>query len=530
MRGEFTYTWIMTTQMGAAPRLTAISSWDVGIAAALAVVAAILRLPSLGPASLYRDDTWQALVTRTSGLGNLLRTGVTAPGYAALLRGWSALAGTSTTALQVPALVAGICLPALVFLLGRRWGLSRPATAVAATLLVTGDIAVSMSTRVKPFGLDAVVAVGLIWLGTRTLELPGASRRWIALVAAGIGALVFSASTLPVTAAVALVCLVVAWRAGAMRVAAPALAVLGIAVAGWYVAVLAPATTTELHDFWRGNYAPLTDGLRGLRHLWVLSHAFLGYAAPAKLTNARLVIWLLGVVAVTGAVVLVRRGRWAQAGLAGLPIVIAASLATLELAPFGTGRTDLYLLPGLALLVAAAIDAAVNARPALAPAAAVVLCAMLVAAATPSLHGTYPDEDLRGAVLAADSARGPGTVTIVLPEFGYAWAFYRGGPVIVRNDKRAMTGFTPLAEPNVLLLPGFEVAARGEHTAQLRRAAAAAVDTLVAPPGVAEAWVVRSDYYPADDLPEVYGALKAAGFHKVPGFEHRHGIAEHWSR
>lgn len=514
----------------AARSSAALNRRDAGIAAALAAVAAVLRLPSLGPDSLYRDDTWQALATRANGFGDLLRTGVTAPGYAALLRGWSALAGTSTTALQVPALVAGTCLPALVYLLGRRWGLSRPATAVAATLLVAGDIAVSMSARVKPFGLDAVVAVGLIWLGTRTLELPGASRRWIALVAASIGALVFSASTLPVTAGVAFVCLVVAWRAGVMRVAAPALAALGVAAAGWYVAVLAPARTGELHDFWRGNYAPLTDGVGGLRHLRVLVEAFLGYAAPEKLMSVRLLVWLLGVVAGAGAVVLVRRGRCAQAGLAGLPIVIAAGLATLELAPFGTGRTDLYLLPGLALLVAAAIDAIANARPALAPAAAVVVAAMLVAAATPALHGTYPDEDLRGAVLAADAARGPGTVTIVLPEFAYAWAFYRGGPVMVRDDERAMTGFTPLAEPDVLLLPGFQVTATGERNARLRRAAVAAVDVVVAPPEVAEAWVVRSDYYPSDDLPEVYDALRAAGFHKVPGFEHRHGIAEHWTR
>ena len=139
-------------------------------------------------------------------------------------------------------------------------------------------------------------------------------------------------------------------------------------------------------------------------------------------------------------------------------------------------------MPGLALLVAAAIDAVPRAHPALTGAAAVVAAALLVAAATPALHGTYPDEDLRGAVLATGVARGPGTVTIVLPEFAYAWAFYRGGPVMVRHDERAMTGFTPVAQPDVLLLPGFQVTATGERNARLRRAAAAAVEVLVAPP------------------------------------------------
>src|SRR4051794_5783875 len=170
-------------------------------AVAATVAALVIRVHSLGPASLYRDDTWQAIATRATSLSDIARAGVAAPGYAFLLRAWSTVAGHSTLALQIPAVAAGVAAPILVYPLARRFGLRPWPALVAGVFLFTSQIMLQMSVRVKPFALDALVTMALLALALRASEAPRNDRRWLALLVVAALALFFSASTLPVIAA-----------------------------------------------------------------------------------------------------------------------------------------------------------------------------------------------------------------------------------------------------------------------------------------------------------------------------------------
>ncbi|NCD22856.1 MAG: hypothetical protein EOL90_07960 [Spartobacteria bacterium] len=98
------------------------------------------------------------------------------------------LFGNAEWAIRLPAFLAGICLPALLWAIGRKW-FGRPAGLLAAILLATSPVFVHFSVNGRAYTLHACMVL-LLWLAaTRLAERPSRGGH-AALVLAGVVGLV----------------------------------------------------------------------------------------------------------------------------------------------------------------------------------------------------------------------------------------------------------------------------------------------------------------------------------------------------
>lgn len=98
------------------------------------------------------------------------------------------LFGNAEWAIRLPAFLAGICLPALLWALGRKW-FGRTAGLLAAILLATNPVLVHFSVNGRAYTLHACMVL-LLWLAaTRLAERPSRGG-YAALVLAGVVGLV----------------------------------------------------------------------------------------------------------------------------------------------------------------------------------------------------------------------------------------------------------------------------------------------------------------------------------------------------
>jgi len=445
-------------------------------AAAVSFVVAValaVRIPALTTTGLYRDDAWPVLATRT-GMGQALRIGVTIPGFELFVRAWGGLS-SSTAWAQAPAFVASVAAVAGVYVLARTLGCARGSAMVGAGILALAPMAVLFATRVKPYAIDALSALVLLALALRLAERP-TGRRWAALASVAVVAPLVSASVLPVALTAVAWAGWRVWRAGeADGTARRGLAL--VVVPGAYTALVAVYTLVvlgnvppPLHDSWASHYV---DGV-GSAH-FVLDEFAAGLFFRHGPTGPVLLA------AVAGGVV------WARRDLAPLllgPIAVAFGLAVVDRAPFGGGRTDVYLYPCVALAVALTVQRALGSRlPVLAVGAATVLFA-----ATISRHhvvrNPYPGADTAGLIAAVRGQMAPGDGVVVAPFTRYAFALYdRPRPEIVLSP-RYSTGFTVSSpEGDVLILPaefyetGYDPAAAVPFARDRRRVWYLATDT-----------------------------------------------------
>lgn len=98
------------------------------------------------------------------------------------------LLGNGEWAIRLPAFAAGILLPALVFLAGRRW-FGRHAGWLAAALVAANPLFVHFSVNGRAYTLQACLVVWLWLAAARLAERPGAGAR-IGLTLAGAGGLI----------------------------------------------------------------------------------------------------------------------------------------------------------------------------------------------------------------------------------------------------------------------------------------------------------------------------------------------------
>jgi len=440
----------------------------------LVALALAVRVPALSTTGLYRDDAWPMLATRTD-VARAVRIGVTIPGFELFLRAWGGVS-TATVWAQAPALVASVTAVALAYLLARRLGCDRAPAMVAGGILALAPMAVLFATRVKPYAIDAVATLVLLALALRLAQRAGA-RRWAALTAVAVAAPLFSASVLPVS-------LVTvgwsAWRAWRTTDATPAARRLAVAVpAGYaafvagYAAVVLGNVPPPLRDSWASHYV---DGLGDAR--FVLDE----FAAGIFYRHGPTGPVLLAAV-VVGVV-------WARADLVTLllgPVAVAFALAVADRAPFGGGRTDVYLYPCVALAVALALQRALGRwRPPAAP--LVVAAALVLFAATAGRrhveHNPYPGADTAALVAAVRGHMAPGDGMVVAPFTRYAFALYdRPRPEVVLSS-RYSTGFTVASpDPDVLILPaefyetGYDAGAALDFARHRRRVWYLATDT-----------------------------------------------------
>jgi hypothetical protein len=430
----------------ASGRLGAERRLDLGIAVALVLLAGGLRVAALGQGSLWVDDAWVALAHKAGSLHELRLVGVTAFGFAAILKGWLGIVGFSTLKAQLLPFAFGVAGPALLFVVLRRRGISRSGAVGAGLLLAASPVHITYSTHVKQYTLDAAVAIVLVAVAWRLLDDPGERRRWGLLAAVSAVAVPLSSPS------IVLVCcgFAVAWltlvkrglRAGAHAVLATLAAAAAVGL--WWWLMVAPTVNKELREFFAPTYIPTDEGLgAGLSGaLDAVTGVLEGLVAlPGGLS--------LAVLLAAFAFVLWRRTMLGL--LLSLPLAVAVGLSALELAPLGVGRTDVYLYPALASLVAVAVHEAAESWSLTAPAALVALTALVVPgyrAADP-----YPQENIAPLVRLVETRSQPGDAVLVYPLSNFAFGLYTSWPVeLVESDGYA-TGFqVAVQRPDVYVL------------------------------------------------------------------------------
>jgi hypothetical protein len=425
------------------------SGWlEVACAAGLAGLVAVLAGGELSPPSLWLDDAWQALVVRADSLEEALRTTVSYPGYVLLLIGVLWTVGFSELTAQLPAFVIGCAVPAAFVLVMTRRGLSTPAALLGGAVLATSPILVTFTTRVKHYTLDALLAVLLLGLAWWVADDPGDSRRWTVLVLGTACATFASAGVAPLATAGLLAAAVAALlaRRGTATAMVSITAYLVAALVWWQV-VIEPRTTGALQTFWSDHFLRWEDGAASLAGQIVTALAELAGSlsgAPPQ---------LVALAAVAGTAVAVFR-RLELAVLVAAPIFGALLAAALELAPVGTGRTDSYLLPALALAVAFGAEEVVRARERgdrwahmigpWGPIGAVLVITAGLAVAVDGQDTSYPDQDLQPLVAVVEDEAADGDPIRVHPLSQWAYALYTRYPVELVPEEEQPTGFRPV--------------------------------------------------------------------------------------
>jgi hypothetical protein len=420
---------------------------------AVTALAVWLRLEPLGPSSLWLDDAWVAVAHRVDTLAELRAVGVSAPGFVVLLRAWLLLVGYSETAAQLLPFVAGVAAPGLLYLVVvRRLGWDRLAGLAGAALLTVSPMAVEYAARVKQYTLETVLAIGVFALTVWLLDDVRDRRRWAALVGLGLLATTVSVFVAPyVAAAVAAGLLLAARRRDvlALRRGLVAGATYGLVALVWYLVALRPMVAPALQEFWSDGYLDAASGAGvASRVIEILGRVLEGLSPlPVPVTGGLLVLALVGLA--------LRAPVWAFA--AATPTVVAVVLAALELAPLGGGRTDIYLYPSYALLMAGGLDALVRPRPsrrtsrasrALVPLA--VTGALLV---TAEPAGSYPRSDVRPLATELTEQR-EDEALLVYPATVWAYALYTDDEIALQDDPASSWGFSPrFADDATYVLP-----------------------------------------------------------------------------
>jgi hypothetical protein len=331
------------------------------------------------------------------------------------------------------------------YLLVRRVGCGRTAALVAGGILTLSPVHVLYATRLKQYSFDALLAVAVIaaalWLWSR----PASRARWALLLGVCTAAALFSASTVPV----GIVAMgASAWR-GLRSEAGRSVRHLALAVPAAYALVMAAYATVvlgsvppQLHALWEPGFVDASGPGRLLSTAWDVVSAF----AAGLLYRRGPVGPLLLAVAAVGAVAY----RRDLAVLAVGPLAVAFALAVARRAPFGGGRTDAYLYPGVALAVALAVQKAIDAgwlarvgeRLVHGAVAVGVVAFALTAGRAHVRHNPYPGTDMAGLQVAVARQQEPGDGIVVTPFSRYPWALYGDARPIVDLSSRFTTGFT----------------------------------------------------------------------------------------
>lgn len=388
------------------------------------VLAAVLRVPTLGEQSFWFDETVTAqLVDQDLGgvLAQVEGSESTPPLYYLLGWAWSGLLGTGEAALRSLSALLGIATVAVAWLLGRRLagtgahGTGERAAALAALLTATSPLLVWFSQEARAYALLAFLGALSALLALRAREKPSAGRlaAWTVACALALATHYFAAFLVAAQAA---------WLVMVLGVRRPLLvAVGGVTTAAVALAPLALAQRErDLADF-------IGDQALTTRAAQVPKQFLVGYDAPAELVVTVLALALVG----AGAVLLLTRGDEAQrrGGLLAAGAGAAALLVPLMLALVGVDhfltRNTLAALPVLlvALGVAFAARRAPRAGLALGGGLAALWIAIVVSVA---LEPRFQREDWRGAATAlgapADRA------VVVTPASGVVpMAYYRPG-------------------------------------------------------------------------------------------------------
>ncbi|MGC4887544.1 glycosyltransferase family 39 protein [Micromonospora sp. DT227] len=362
------------------------AGWPVWAVPGLVTLA--ITLVGLGHAQPWRDElaTWSAATRPLPDLVRLTRTIDAATGpYYLLMHGWTAVAGTSPTALRLPSALAMAAAAALTARLGARLAGDR-AGLLAGLLFAVLPATSRYGQEARPYALATLLAVLATLLLVDALRRPS-RRRWAgyAVAVAALGLLHLIALTLLAAHAVAV--LLTAARgptaaglgpadrprpdtldasppgdpgAEAAHLAGGAAPAPGRRVLAWWLLALLPAVAlvTPLASTARGQRGRQLDWVDPARLPDLVS-------LPGGLAQSGVVGGFLLGLAALGAVRLGRRALLPGAA-ALLPVLLLFTAGTLV--PLWVTRYLLFIVPFGCLLAGAALAAATPAgsRPAVA--------------------------------------------------------------------------------------------------------------------------------------------------------------------
>jgi hypothetical protein len=328
---------------------------------------AVLRLAHyFGRPSLRLDEARLALNVATRSWAGLLRPldydQTAPPVYLWLEKAATLVGGMNELAFRLPAIVPGIlCIPSL-YVVARRLASERIAL-LAAALAAVSPLLIQYSAESKPYALDALIGLALIYLALDWIEAPQSSRA--AWRAVGAGAMAVWASTPAIFVLAGVVATLwlgpSAGRPQRVRVVAAALVWAASFAAVYLIVYRAAAVNPYLQQYWAGSMlAPWRPG--ALRRLYqairdVGWQIFFGStteppAAPRDNATVTTGAAAIAMLAIFGTRYLAVKGR-ARALLLVGPLAAAFVASALGRYPIAA-RLMLFTAPGLIVLAAAA--------------------------------------------------------------------------------------------------------------------------------------------------------------------------------
>lgn len=466
-----------------APRLGWVTRLEWWILAGITAVAAVARVGGLSTETLYRDDAWVALTTKVP-LSTAARMVVTTPGFVLAERIWIGWFPHVLVVDQLPTYLASVAGVVAVERLARWWGLGAPGALVAAGVVAVSFSDIQYSTRIHPYAFDLLGSCLVLYLAERIRRGDSHAAPWLA--AASFAVCAWSLTPVPLVVAVwvAICALAVVHRQASVWLIASGAATAASFGALWLS--VSGGISPRLRASWDGNYLVLSS-LHGLSHsARTILDGFLrgiGETTPAGIP-------VLGSVDRAVLVVLFVLGlsAWHRQLLCLCAIAVAVLASVPTLVPIGTGRTDAYLYPAVAMVVAEGAVVAWRLVVRFArPLATVVVAGSLAFAAVLAVDRLVHQQQYPGGniaivhhdleadgYLADDGHPTAGSAVIVGGTARWPWSYYYVDHVRIRFSDLYNNGYTTRSDvPGVIIIPGTPI--EGGYTSASNEAARAIV-------------------------------------------------------
>jgi hypothetical protein len=441
---------------------------DLVVAVGLFVLGLVTRHGSLPHDGLIFDDAWVATGAMKASVGELFTVGLHHPAFTALLMGWARLMPAAPEWMALPAYVGGAAVAPALYLVLRRFKLSRPVSLLVGAVVAVAPAHVYYSGRVKTYVID-----GLIVLMIACVLPVLARRRWSwPTVALWVGAafLVGTFSVFTLMAMAAATAIVALHPAGDRTRRWTALGVLALVQLAYLSALRSSFNSTAVSDHLERHYDAFIEPTTAVGSMvrQVAAHtARLGDAliADAPGGNRPLELGLI-LVALAGLAWEAWRGsrQLVARFLLALPAIALAGSVVGEI-PFGPTwgnpvfpgtRASLWLVPSLAIGLAFSLELVVRALGRALPSAALplsiglfVVAGVVVATRFDNPY-IYLDSGAPSARRFVEEHAGDRDVIIVLPTATWHYAAQPGVPVDIVPAPKTDVGFQPrLVDPRM---------------------------------------------------------------------------------